>query len=94
MELDTGASASLVSEKTFYHHWPSKELKESSAILRTYTGQALEVIGCTDATVKYRSQEMQLPLLVVAGEGPSLFGHNWLNRIKLDWESLVTDKVT
>ena len=31
---------------------------------------------------------MQLPLLVVAGKGPSLFGHNWLNHIKLDWESL------
>ena len=62
MDLDTGALVSLVSEKTFYHHWPSKELKESSAILRTYTGQALEVVGSTDATVKYRSQEMQLPL--------------------------------
>ena len=57
-------------------------------ILRTYTGQALKVIGCTDATVKYWSQEMQLPLLVVAGERPSLFGRNWLNHIKLDWESL------
>ena len=88
MELDMGASVSLVSEKTFYHHWPSKELKESSVILRTYTGQVLKVMGCTDATVKYWSQEMQLPLMVVTGEGPSLFGRNWLNHIKLDWESL------
>ena len=63
-------------------------MKASSVLLWTYTGHTLEVKGCIEVNVKYQSQEKQLPLLVIAGEGPSLLGHNWLANIKLDWSSL------
>ena len=74
MEIDTGASVSLISEKMFQQNWTEKELKASSVLLRTYTGHTLEVKGCIEVNVKYQSQEKQLPLLVVAGERPSLLG--------------------
>lgn len=36
--------------------------------------------------VSYLGEYETLPLLVVAGAGPSLFGRNWLTTIRLDWK--------
>ena len=47
-----------------------------------------------DATVKYGEEMCQAPLLVVSGSGPSLFGRNWLERIKLDWGSIQKIETT
>ena len=44
--------------------------------------------GCIKVNVKYQNQEKQLPLVVVAGEGPSLLGCDCLAHIKLNWSSL------
>ena len=38
--------------------------------------------------VTYGQQERCLPLVVVAGVGPSLFGRNWLHDIQLDWSNI------
>ena len=38
--------------------------------------------------VAYGDQHKTLPLLVVAGEGPSLIGWDWLLQIQLDWQQL------
>ena len=35
-----------------------------------------------------RNQKKQLTLLVVAGDGPSLLGRDWLTHIKIDWSNL------
>ena len=57
-------------------------------MLKTYTGEHIKVLGSIDVNVIYKNQKKQLPLLVVAGDGPSLFGRNWLQQIKLDWSGL------
>ena len=38
--------------------------------------------------VTYKTQVKDLPLLVVAGEGPSSLGRNWLTELQLDWHEL------
>ena len=38
--------------------------------------------------VTYKTQGKTLPLLVVAGEGPSLIGRNRLTELKLGWHEL------
>ena len=38
--------------------------------------------------MKYQTQTVELPLLVVKGSGPSLFGCNWLKRIQLNWRKI------
>ncbi len=43
MEIDTGASLSIVSEATYQRHWPQQRLSESHVNLRTYTGELLKV---------------------------------------------------
>ena len=35
-----------------------------------------------------------MPLLVVKGSGQSLFGTNWLSRIKLDWKKICSIRVS
>ena len=40
----------------------------------------------------YEGQQVKVPLLVVKGEGPSLFGRDWLTKIHLDWGAINTVK--
>ena len=35
-----------------------------------------------------------MSLLVVEGSGPSLFGRNWLSRVKLDWKRICNIRVS
>ena len=37
---------------------------------------------------RYASQTTSLPLVVVKGDGASLFGRNWLEHIKLNWSAI------
>ena len=87
MELDTGASVSIMSEawkKTFA--WVP--LEKSQIKLRTYTGETLDVIGQAQVEVTSQNQTANLPIQIVKGRGPSLFGRNWLRDIKLNWGSI------
>ena len=43
-----------------------------------------------DVQVGYKSQSQTLPLVVVQGHRPSFFGRNWLEKIKLDWNSIYS----
>ena len=88
MEIDTGASITLVSERTFRDHWPQSKLAPSRITLRSYSGESIPVVGSVDVIVEYDNQSATLPLLVVKGEGPSLLGRNWLGSIKLNWHEI------
>ena len=88
MELDIGASVSLISADTFNKLWPGRQLKQSDTTLRTYSREQIKTLGSIDVTVVYNNQTVDLPLLVIEGEGPSLFGRNWLKFIRLDWKSI------
>ena len=56
--------------------------------LKTYTGENLEVLGRLNVGVKYGEQFCQVPLLVVKGSGPPLFGRDWLEKFRLDWGAI------
>ena len=85
MELDTGAS---VSEKTWRSTLKAPMLAKSAIRLTTYTGQGLKVLGQKMVQVTYGTKTRKLPLVVVAGDGPSLFGRNWLCEFQLDWGAI------
>ena len=88
MEIDTGASLSLVSEQTYQELWPSVPLQSTSMNLKTYSGTPLKVLGLMNVEVCYEQQTITLPLLVVAGIGASLLGRNWLEKITLNWKAI------
>ena len=88
MEIDTGASVSLVSEKTFERLWPGKLLRKTNIKLRTYSNEEIEVVGEADVDVKQQGRVYSLSLVVVKQEGPSLIGRSWMQVIKLDWQQI------
>ena len=71
----------------------SHGLQVSKACLRTYTGEKLKVLGEITVSVSYRQQLLQLSLLVVHGQGPTLLGRDWLKYLKLDWNQLFFHRV-
>ena len=86
MELDTGAGVSLVSEKKIQMILLSHTTQATRTHLCTYSGEAIPVVGNVDMEVQYQGQQAKLPLIVVEGDGPSLFGCGWLSAICLDWK--------
>lgn len=88
MELDTGASVSIVSKKTWQEVLGSPLLTPSMLRLKTYTGEELEILGERLVKVQYGEQVARVPLIVVAGQGPSLFGRSWLEKVRLDWATI------
>ena len=69
MELDTGASLSLINKQTFdviadHSHIT---LRTTDVHLKTYTGEALEILGEAEVTVNYGEEKQQLVVYVVAG---------------------------
>ena len=51
-------------------------------------GEALEIIGQALVEVTYQDQTTKLSLQILKGNGPNLFGRNWLKNIKLNWGSI------
>ena len=81
MELDTGVSFSIMSEEAWKKKLSKIPLEESQMKLRTYTGEALEIVGQAQVNVTYQDQAIKLPIQVVRGGEPGLLGRNWLKNI-------------
>ena len=91
LEVDTGATLSIISQNTYETLWADGKiplLQPSGARLRTYTGEEIKVMGNLEVDVKLNGQEERLNLLVVEGNGPSLLGRDWLRKIELNWSQL------
>ena len=88
MEVDTGASRTIMSKSVFQSTFGSCNLRTSDVILKTYSGEVVKVIGSMEVEVLHNGKKQKLPLLIVDGAGPSLLGRNWLKNIKLDWHQL------
>ena len=76
MELDTGASLTLVNKSTYkaITRDASTGLQPSDAQLWTYTDQLVEIMGTTTVQAKYGEQLLQVPVHVV---DRGLLGRDW-----------------
>ena len=63
-------------------------IRPSRRKLCTYGGDSLSLRGETIVCVQYGSVAVNLPLIVIEGEGPVLFGRDWLAYFRLDWSEL------
>ncbi|KAL2077680.1 hypothetical protein ACEWY4_027184 [Coilia grayii] len=90
MELDTGAAVSLISRELYETKFGHLGLRNTDVVLKTYTGELLQPEGMLKVWVKLNRQKARLPLYVVKGTSPPLFGREWLRNIKLDWREIKT----
>ena len=59
MEVDTGASLTLISKSTFDKLWDAQEapnLQSTTSKLRIYTGENIEVLGVANVNVSFQEQ--------------------------------------
>lgn len=89
-EIDSGATASVISEETYRRTWRSNppSLTPSKLQLRTYTGQPIPHLGVLQVSIAVGDQEAEGRLVVAKGSGPSLLGRDWLRKIKLNWHEV------
>ena len=88
MELNTGAGISIISEETYNTFFKSVPLEPSTTKLHAHTGDPIHIHGQFNVNARYKAQSSALPLIVVAGAGPSLLGRSWLTEIRLDWNEI------
>lgn len=99
MEVDTGASISLINEHTYKNKFSEFELLKCNTKLYSFCGSSMNVIGKIYVPVKYKTVAKELTLLVVESNNnrmsPMLMGRNWLQslNIKLEFVNKINTDV-
>ena len=94
MQVDTGASCSVMSKANFDAVLSDKVALDMSVKPRLcgFDGNPLPVVGQATVEVCYGDQKCVLPLIVVQGDRncPNLLGRDWLGCIRLNWHQLLS----
>ena len=85
MELDAGASVTVILEEIWENKLGSVPLVESSVTLKSYSGHAIPAVGEAIVHVQNQTQKVNLPIVITKGEGLVLLARDWLSQLKLDW---------
>ena len=88
MQLDTGATASILPKTLHYQQFNQWPLPSTKVKLKAYNGVQIPVYGEVWLPVVYDQQKRVLPLIVVDGDGPPLLGRNWLKELQLNWRHI------
>ena len=91
-EIDTAASLSVVGERIYRSQLAKFPLRPTKVSLRAYNGESIRLLGEIQVPVLYAGRRVTLPLIVVRGDKPALFGRNWLGTIRLDWGRIFAVK--
>ncbi|KAJ8017980.1 hypothetical protein HOLleu_44282 [Holothuria leucospilota] len=90
MEFDTGWGKSIISYREYRQKFSKVKLRPVSVVLKTVTGQKIELCGTISVKVEYNHQKCVLPLLVIKRNSPSLMGRDWLSVLKVDEKTVFT----
>ncbi|XP_055913663.1 uncharacterized protein LOC129947217 [Eupeodes corollae] len=88
MEIDTGASISAISLKTYRDHFKLHALETSSLVFNNYNGTKIKPIGVCVMDVLYKNVCKKIKVVVVENGGPPLLGRNFLNEFGIKFENL------
>ena len=89
MEIDTGASISLINCETFLKLYDNKaRINLTSSRIRTYTGKIAKPKGSIKVQVEYNGQKTRGRVIVINGNCSNLLGRDIRRKIKLNWNEL------
>ncbi|KAJ8048781.1 hypothetical protein HOLleu_01234 [Holothuria leucospilota] len=91
MEVDTGASMTIIPEEVYQWQFGHVPLQSTSLLLVNLLRGKVDgdVMGEGSVTVQYCQQKASLPLIVAKVKGqPPVPGKNWLEVLILDWNSI------
>ncbi|EEC02740.1 hypothetical protein IscW_ISCW002096, partial [Ixodes scapularis] len=95
-ELDTRAAVSVMSETECAKHFPHASIRKANVKLVTCIGTPVAIKEIVDVEVHYHDQCFHFPLVIAKkSEGarmPTLFGRDWLSKIKIRWHEVVQVK--
>ena len=92
MEVDTGATLSIMSHRMYLAKWPYESappIESSDAKPSMYTVQRIGIVGAMNVDVEYHGQTAHNRLVILDGYGPTLLGRDWLRHFRLDWASCI-----
>ena len=91
MEVDTGATVTVVPKEVYNRHLSHVKLQPSAVKLQAYNGERLKVLGEAMVHIRYKGQQACDKLIVVdVKEKPAVLGRNWISHFQLDWSSLFS----
>ena len=95
MEIDTGASISLINYETFVKLYGNKtRIDPTSSRIRIYTGEIIKPKGSTEVQIEYNGRKSRGRIIVIDVNCSNLLGGDILRKIKLIRnESLNTNQV-
>ena len=88
MVVDTGASRTLISEKT-WNNLGSPRLGPCRMQLTTYTGSTIPTIGKMKAKIYYLGKIRHASMIVTKGNGQDLLGLDLLQKFKPRWNQPI-----
>lgn len=88
-ELDSGCGVTVVNHSVFktLGGKEAPKLRPCRVRLKTYTGHKVKVLGAAVVKVQHKGRALDLPVVAVAGSGPSLVGRYWIRRLGLQWRA-------
>ena len=89
MEIDRGASTSLINHDTFIKLFGNaSKLTSTSSRIRTYTGEVVKPIGEVELDFTHNNEKAVLSVIIMKGIYSNLLGKDILRNIKLNQEEL------
>ena len=65
-------------------------MKKCNLTVKSYTGEKIPVLGKLYVDVTHQNKKyVNLKMVVLKGNGVNLLGREWLNKIELDWNSVI-----
>ena len=88
MELDTGASVSVIGIQQYRQYFSHLPLKKTRLRLQMYNKSVSHPRGVIQVEIWHKGGVHSLPLYVIDHGDQPLLGRNWLREIKLDWPKI------